>query len=167
MEATNAQPLDPGNNPGIQDPISKKTTKNTNPRIHFLRPGEPSDFGRDRTVIKETSNKPVTSYRRVHQQHLPGAEEVESMDKARDQEKLFTNKMHMHISVHNSCSLQPTELKINIEIQEGSLYLTTNSVAMETLVLGMSNNYSVKIVNFFKRGALNHRGGLQWRYVLL
>ena len=33
----------------------------------------------------------------------------------------------MHISVHNSCSLQHTELKINIEIQEGSLYLTTNS----------------------------------------
>ena len=68
--------------------------------------------------------------------------------------------MHMHISVHNSYSLQHTELKINIEIQEGSLYLTTNSVAMETLVMGVSNNYSVKKVNFLKRGALNHRGGL-------
>ena len=68
--------------------------------------------------------------------------------------------MHMHISVYNSCSLQHTELKINIEIQEGSLYLTTNSVAMETLVMGVSNNYSEKKVNFFKRGALNHRGGL-------
>ena len=53
--------------------------------------------------------------------------------------------MHMYISVHNSCSLQHTELKINIEIQEGSIYLITNSVAMETLVLGVSNNYSVKI----------------------
>ena len=55
--------------------------------------------------------------------------------------------MHMHISVHNSCSLQHTELKINLEIQEGSFYLTTNSVAMETIVMGVSNNYSVKIVN--------------------
>ena len=44
-------------------------------------------------------------------------------------------QMHMHISVDNSCSLQQTELKIDIEIQEGSLYLTTNSVAMETLVM--------------------------------
>ena len=61
---------------------------------------------------------------------------------------------------------QHTKLKINIEIQ-GSLYLTTNSVEMETLVLGVSNNYSVKIVNFFKCRALNHRGGLQRRYLLL
>ena len=52
--------------------------------------------------------------------------------------------MHMHISVYNSCSLQHMELKINIEIQEGSLYLTTNSDAMETLVMGVSNNYSVQ-----------------------
>ena len=58
--------------------------------------------------------------------------------------KIFTNQMHMHMSVHNSYSLQHTELKINIEIQEGSLYLTTNSVAMETLVMGVSNNYSEK-----------------------
>ena len=56
--------------------------------------------------------------------------------------KNFHKQMHMHISVHNSCSLQHTELKMNIEIQ-GSLYLTTNSVAMETLVLDVSNNYSV------------------------
>ena len=75
--------------------------------------------------------------------------------------------MHMHISVYNSCSLQHTELKIYIDIQEGSLYLSTNSVAMETLVMGVSNNYSEKIVNFFKRGALNHRGRLQRRYLLL
>ena len=75
--------------------------------------------------------------------------------------KIFHKQMHMHICVHNSCSLQHTELKINSEIQEGSLYLTTNSVAVETLVMGVSNNYIVKIVNFFKRGALNRRGGLQ------
>ena len=74
--------------------------------------------------------------------------------------KIFHKQMHVYISVHNSCSLQHTELKINIEIQQGSLYLTTNLVAMETIVMGMSNNYSVKIVNFFKRGALNRRGGL-------
>ena len=33
---------------------------------------------------------------------------------------------------------------MNIEIQECSLYLTTIIVAMETLVMGVSNNYSVK-----------------------
>ena len=44
------------------------------------------------------------------------------------------------ISVHKSRSLQHTGLKINTEIQERSLYLTTNSVAMETLVMGVSNN---------------------------
>ena len=54
-----------------------------------------------------------------------------------------------------------------MEVQEGSLYLTTNSVAMETLVMSVSNNYSVKKVNFFKRGVLNHHGGLQRRYLLL
>ena len=59
------------------------------------------------------------------------------------------------------------EFKINIETHEGPFYLTTNSVAMETLVMGVFNNYIVKIVNFFKRGALNHRGGLQRRYILL
>ena len=73
----------------------------------------------------------------------------------------------MHISVHNSCSLQHTERKINIEIQEGSLYQTTNSVAMETLLMGVSNKYNVEIVNFFKPGALNHRSRLQRRYLLL
>ena len=81
--------------------------------------------------------------------------------------KVFHKQMHMHISVHSSCSLQHMELKINSEIQEGSLYLTTNSVAMETLVMGVSNNYSMTIVNFFKHGALNHRGRLQRRYLLL
>ena len=64
----------------------------------------------------------------------------------------------MHISVHNSYSLQHTELKINIEIQEGSLYLTTNSVAMETLVMGVSLNkctlnstYRIDLVSVSKR----------------
>ena len=33
-----------------------------------------------------------------------------------DNGKCFHKQMHMHISVHNSCSLQHTELKMNNEI---------------------------------------------------
>ena len=50
------------------------------------------------------------------------------------------------------------ELKINIAIQGVLHYLITNFVATETLVMGLSNNYSLKIANTFKHGELNNRG---------
>ena len=65
--------------------------------------------------------------------------------KARVQE-IFRYIYYAH-SVHNSCSLQHTELKIYV----GSFYLIPYFVAPGTIVMGVSINYSLKIANFFKR----------------
>ena len=72
-------------------------------------------------------------------------------------------QMHMHISVHNSWSFQHTELKIKINIviiaiRSSTLLNITRYVAIETLVMDLSNNYGLKIANFFKYGELNNRG---------
>ena len=58
-------------------------------------------------------------------------------------QELFYKQMHMNIFVHNLFSLQHNmELRINIVIQGVLHYLITKFVATETLVMGLSNNYS-------------------------